>query len=146
MSAKAKDAKKVQSNPKKTFFLKQSSKIENFIIKLTNLLTTQNESNENIEVMIIQTKKETNLGHKDPLNIFAARIKLTNADDQEQYLCSTQFGGEKFETYARAMQGPNTAKWGKAMKEKLDQLHKNKTWQLVYKKNVEPSHWPLEGK
>ena len=44
------------------------------------------------------------------------------------------------------MQGLNAAKWAKAKKEKLDQLCKNKTWELVYKNNIEPGHWPLGGK
>ena len=38
LSAKAKDVKKVLSNPQKTFLLKQSSKIENFIVQLPNFL------------------------------------------------------------------------------------------------------------
>lgn len=30
------------------------------------------------------------------------------------------------------MQGPHAAEWAKGMKEKLNQLHKNETWTLIY--------------
>lgn len=44
------------------------------------------------------------------------------------------------------MQGLNAAQWVKTMEEKLDQLHKNETWTLVPKNNIEPNHCLLEGK
>lgn len=82
LSAKAKDAKKVLSNPQKTFSLKQSLEIENFIIQLTNLLGAWDEVNENIEVMTTQTREEMEPGYKDPLKILATRIILANAANQ----------------------------------------------------------------
>ena len=77
--------------------------------------------------MTTQTREETELEHEDPLKILATRIDSTNAVDQDQFVCSTQFDVEKPETYARAMQGPNATKWAKVMKEELDQLCKNET-------------------
>ena len=44
------------------------------------------------------------------------------------------------------MQGPNAAQWAKAMEEELDQLHKNETWTLVPKDDIEPGHQLLESK
>ena len=146
LSAKAKDAREGPSNPQKTFPLEQNSEIENLIIQLTNLLGAWNEDDENIEVMTTQTGQETEPGHEDPLKILATRINSPNVADQDQFVCSTQFDVEEPETYVRAMQGRNGAKWAKAMEEELDQLRKNETWELVHKSDIEPSHRPLEGK
>lgn len=43
------------------------------------------------------------------------------------------------------MQGSNTIEQAKAIKEKLDQLHKNKTWRLIYNSKNEPviEHWEI---
>ena len=70
--------------------------------------------------MITQTRKKTGPGHEDPLKILATRINLANAVDQDQFVSSTQFDVEEPETYTCAMQGPNTAKWAKAIEEELD--------------------------
>ena len=126
-SGKAKNANKVSSNPQKTFPLEQSLEIKNFIVQLTNLFGAWNEDDEKIEIMIMQTREKTELKHEDPLKIFATRINLANAADEDQFVSSTQFDVKESKTYARAMQGLNAAKWAKAMEEKLDQLCKNKT-------------------
>ena len=124
-SAKAKDARDERespSNPQKTPPLEQSSEIENLIVQLTNLLGSWDVNDEGIEVRLTQTEEDTKPGYKDPLRILATRINLANAVDQDQFVCSTQFDVEEPETYSRAMQGPNSAEWAKAMDEELDQF------------------------
>lgn len=44
------------------------------------------------------------------------------------------------------MQGPNATQWAKAMEEELDQLRKNKTWELIPASEMELSHCALGGK
>ena len=41
------------------------------------------------------------------------------------------------------MQGPHTAEWARAMEEELDQLHKNETWTLVHRDEMEEGHRAL---
>ncbi len=43
------------------------------------------------------------------------------------------------------MQGPQTAEWARAMEEELDQLHKNETWTLVHRDEMEAGHRALGG-
>lgn len=57
----------------------------------------------------------------NPIRILATKIHSTNAVDQAHFACSTQLDVEEPETYARAMQGPNTTQWAKAMEQQLDQ-------------------------
>lgn len=89
LSAKAKDAKEVLSNPQKTFFLEQSLEIENLIVQLTNFLEVQDEDDKNIEVITTQTREKTKPGCKDLLKILATRINLVNAANQDQFISST---------------------------------------------------------
>lgn len=137
-SAKAKDAIRTSGE-------QQNSEIENLIVQLTSLLEAWDEDDEDISVNLTQTE-EQEPGHGDPLKILAIRINLANATDQDQFVCSAQFDVEERETYARAMQGPNSTEWAKAMEEELDQLRRNETWDLVHRNNVEPGHRPLGGK
>ena len=44
------------------------------------------------------------------------------------------------------MQRPNATQWAKAIEEKLDQLHKNKTWTLILASEMKPGHKALGGK
>lgn len=83
---------------------------------------------------------------EDPINILATRIHAANAIDQSHFACVSQFDVEEPETYAKAMQGPNAPQWAQAMTEELDQLHKNNTWELVHKDEIERGHRPLGGK
>lgn len=64
---------------------------------------------------------------EDPSVLLATKIYTANAGDLDQFVGSTQFDVEELETYIRVMQGPNTTKLARAIKEKLDQLHKNNT-------------------
>lgn len=83
---------------------------------------------------------------EDPVNNLATKIQAANAIDQSHFACISQFDVEEPETYAKAMQGPNAPQWAQAMTEELDQLHKNNTWKLVHKDEIEPGHCPLGGK
>lgn len=56
------------------------------------------------------------------------------------------FDIKESETYAYIMQYPNTAKWAKIIKKKLDQLCKNEISELVYKNDIEPDYWSLGAK
>lgn len=108
------------------------------------MLATQHEEEKDSQLHLQQdlTKDDA----EDPAVLLASRVYNANAGDLDQFVCSTQLDIEEPETYARAMQGPNTAQWAKAMEEELDQLHKNETWTLVPKDNIEPGHCPLGGK
>lgn len=57
-----------------------------------------------------------------------------------------KFDIEEPQTYARAMQGPNATRWARAIEEELDQLHQNKTWELIPAHKMEPGHQALGGK
>lgn len=78
--------------------------------------------------------------------ILATKINSVNARDYDQFVCATQFDTEEPKTYARAIQGPNATQWAKAMKEELDQLHKNKIWELIPASEMKPGHQALGGK
>lgn len=64
---------------------------------------------------------------KDFIRILAIKINLTNVVNHNQFISSTKFDVEEPKTYSREMHRPHATKWAKAMEEKLDQLHKNKT-------------------
>lgn len=82
----------------------------------------------------------------DPIAILATTINSANASDHDQFACASQLDVKEPETYPRAMQGPNATQWAKAMEEELDQLRKNKTWELIPASEMEPSHRVLGGK
>ena len=44
------------------------------------------------------------------------------------------------------MQGPNTSQWVQTMTEKLDQLHMNNIWKLIYKDKIKLGYRPLGRK
>ena len=80
------------------------------------------------------------------MTILATMVNSANAVDHDQFSNSTQFYVEEPETYSRVMQGPHAAKWARAMEEELDQLHKNETWTLVHRDEMEAGHRALGGK
>ena len=83
---------------------------------------------------------------EDPAILLATKIHSANAGDLDHFIGSTQFDVEEPETYARAMQGPNSTKWARAMEEELDQLRKNDIWILVLRSEIKPGHRPLGRK
>ncbi len=90
----------------------------------------------------------TNSEHdaEDPLKIVASRLLKANAGDPGEYAFATQIDVEEPETYNRAMSRPHAQQWSQAMKEELDQLETNQTWELLHKRDIEPGHKPLGGK
>lgn len=64
---------------------------------------------------------------EEPAVVLATKIHSANVGDLDHFVGSTQFDVEEPETYARAMQGPNSTEWARAMGEELDQLRKNDT-------------------
>ena len=111
----------------------------------TNVLAIHHEKEENSQLHLQQDLAKDDA--EDPAVLLAStRVYTANAGDLDQFVCSIQFNIKEPETYARAMQGPNAAQWAKAMEEELDQLHKNETWTLVLKDDIEPGHRPLGGK
>ena len=67
-------------------------------------------------------------------------MNSANGSDHDQFAFASQLDVEEPETYARAMQGPNATHWAKAMKEKLDQLRKTKTWELMSAREIVLGH------
>ena len=44
------------------------------------------------------------------------------------------------------MSGTHAQQWSQAMKEELDQLEANQTWELIHKRDIKPGHKSLGGK
>ena len=101
----------------------------------TKVLATQSEKHH-----ISKLIEDLLIYAEDPSVFLAIKIHAANANDLDQFIGSTQFDIEELETYTRAMQGLNATKWAKAIKEKLDQLHKNNTWILLPKSEIEPGY------
>lgn len=136
--------------PNKTLPIPQQSlEVESLIAQLAQLLELDWSLNESTNILTTQeehSKPDNASADEDPVKILATRIHDANAIDQSHFACVSQFDVEEPETYAKAMQGPNAPQWAQAMTEELDQLHKNNTWKLVHKDEIEPGHCPLGGK
>lgn len=155
LSAKAQETKIQAKHTTNTFnqrsppALLKRPEVEILIVQLTKILGNWDEG---ANVLATQVEKEQI--HEDPLLLHAGdpsvllakKVHSANAGYFDQFVCSTQFDVEEPETYAKAMQGPNSTECAKAMKEELDQLHKNDTWTLMPKDEIEPGHRPLGGK
>lgn len=147
LSAKAQEAKTLahqnQHSP-----TEKSSEIEKLVAHLTTLLENLDKG-PNL-VAITQPREDLSTPEEDeaedPMRILVTKINSENAVDQDQFANSTQFDVEEPKTYCRAMQGPHAAEWARAMEEELDQLHKNKTWTLVHRDEMEAGHRALGGK
>ena len=131
--------------------LSQSTETQALIAQLTSLLEEDWESKQRVST--VSTDKSDGsqklvevYDEDDPLRILATKLMKANAGDPGDFAFATQFDVEELETYERAMSGPHSQQWAQAMKEELDQLHKNETWTLVDKETVEPDHKPLGGK
>lgn len=84
---------------------------------------------------------------ENPLRILAAKLTSeANVGDESPFFFSTQLDVEESETYNRAMSGAHAPQWSQAMREELDQLEKNCTWDLIHKDQIPAGHRPLEGK
>lgn len=83
---------------------------------------------------------------KDPLKILASRLLKANAGDPGEFVFATQIDVKEHEIYSRVMSGPHAQQWSQAMKEELDQLETNQTWELIHKRDIEPGYKPLGEK
>lgn len=134
LSAKAQEAM-IQANHQNPPAATKNAEVEKLIVQLTkilenwdegiNVLAAQHEEEEDSQLHLQNNLADNDA--EDPVVLLASKVYTVNAGDLDQFVCSTQFDVEEPETYARAMQGPNAAQWAKAMKEELDQLHKNET-------------------
>ena len=72
------------------------------------------------------------------MRILASKInKEANALDQDEYVFSTQLDVLKPEAYNKAMSGNHANQWSQTMREELDQLERNNTWELVHRDLIE---------
>lgn len=109
-------------------------KVENLVLYLTKLLNGW----DNDEKREIQ--------EEDPIAILATTINAVNTSNHDQFVCALQLDMEDPEAYAWAMQVPDATQWAKAMEEELDQLCKNKTWELIPASQMETRHCVFRGK
>lgn len=90
----------------------KESEIENLILHLTNLLNSWDEDKGEMELPQadndLQPGQSESLHKEDPIVLLATKINSVNARNYDQSVCTTQFDTEEPETYAQAMQGPNT--------------------------------------
>lgn len=153
LSAKAQEAK-AQAKPtfasdQQTPHPLQRPEVERLIVQLTELLgnweddakvlATRSEDHHTSELV-----KDPLIHAEDPSVLLATRIHAANAGDLDHFVGSTQFDVEEPERHTQGQCRDQT--WAKAMKEELDQLHKNDTWILVPRSEIEPGHRPLGGK
>ena len=150
LTTKAQEAKvQAEHNPTKNH-PRHKPEVKRLIAQLAQLLDNWEEE---VDVLATHTKDlqlsetiDPLIHAEDPAVLLATKIHSANAGDLDHFVGSTQFDVEEPETYARAMQGPNSTEWARAMEEELDQLRKNDTWILVPRSEIEPGHRPLGGK
>ncbi len=82
----------------------------------------------------------------DPLHILAISLHKANTTDPGDFVSTTYLDVEEPETYERAMSYSYAQQWAHAIQEEVDQLEKNKTWELVPMSEVKAEHKPLSGK
>ena len=59
---------------------------------------------------------------------------------------STQLDVKKPEVYEQAMSGFYTQQWSYVIQEEMDQIKKNKMWELVLMSEIEDGHKSLSSK
>lgn len=124
--AKVDESAKCPSTQKTPPSPRQSLEVDDLIVHLTGPLENwDNDESANAALATqIQGTSQADINEapeSDPIRILATKIHSANAVDQDHFACSTQLDVEEPETYPRAMQGPNTAQWAKAMEQQLDQ-------------------------
>ncbi len=123
---------------------------QNLIVQLVELLDrdweVNSEERANAFLTNIECEDDDHNSDEDPYRILASRLIQANARSKEDYVLATQLDVEESESYNRVMQCPQASQWVKAMREELDSLHKNKTWTLIPKHEMESGHRPLGGK
>ena len=78
--------------------------------------------------------------------LLAGHIRYTGSTDLETYTSTTSIDEDEPYTYDRAINGPNSEEWIKAMIEEVGSLIENQTWELVDLTSLKPPHKPLAGK
>ena len=82
----------------------------------------------------------------DPMALLAGHIRYTGSPDLETYTSTTSIDEDEPYTYDRAINGPNSEEWIKAMIEEVGSLIENQTWELVDLASLKPPYKPLAGK
>lgn len=127
---------------------------DNLITHLTKLLDANWESQACTSILstrAITDENESNINAADAseensLRILAAKLTSeANLGDESQFFFSTQLDVEESETYNRAS-GAHAPQWSQAMREELDQVEKNCTWDLLHKDQIPAGQRPLGGK
>lgn len=117
---------------------------QSLIVQLMELLDcdweVNSEERTNAFLTNIKCKNDDQNSDEDPYRILASRLIQTNAQSKENYVFVTQLDVEEPESYNRAMQCPQALQWAQAMREELDSLHRNKTWTLIPKHEMESDH------
>lgn len=127
LTAKAKKRENLWQKQQKT------PSTSNLIIQLSKLFETNWEDLASTKTLItncFERDKEdkSTSTDLDSYKILAIKfISKANTQNQDQFAYSTQLDIEEPETYNRTMNGSYSSQWSWAMREKLDQLEKNKT-------------------
>lgn len=131
--AKVDESAKCSSTQRTPPSPQQSLEVDDLIVHLTGPLENwDNDESANAALATqIQGTSQADINEapeSDPIRILATKIHSTNAVDQDHFACSTQLDVEEPETYARAMQGPNTAQWAMGKGDGTTTGSKIKTW------------------
>ena len=132
LSVKTKEA--LHQNP---LNVRKNPDVRNLIFYLTDLLNSWDAKKVSND---LQSDQPDSLYKKDLIVLLATKIDSVNARDDNQFVYTTQLYIKEPETYAQAMQKPNTTQWAKAIEEELDQLYKNKRWKLIPTSKMKPDH------
>lgn len=116
------------------------------ITLLAKLLNDDWEQEEKISAFLTSIDDDAPDTSLDPLHILATSLQKVNSTDPGDFVFSTQLDVEEPETYERAMSCSHAQQWAHAIQEEIDQLEKNKTWDLVPMSEVKAGHKPLSGK
>ena len=117
---------------------------EALITQLTQLFNKDWEEEERILAFLTsidQVKKTL-----DWLYILATSFHKPNSTDPRDFVFSTQLDLKEPEIYEQAMSGSYTQQWFYAIQEEMDQIKKNKMWELVLISEIENGYKPLSSK
>lgn len=123
-----------------------SEDTDSFITLLAKLLNNDWEQEQKISAFLTSIDDNVPDTSLDPLHILATSLHKANSTDLGDFVFSTQLDVEEPETYEQAISCPYAQQWAHAIQEEVDQLEKNKTWDLVPMSEVKTGHKPLSGK
>lgn len=146
-TVKPKQTRAVKPTPKaKTSAPPSSEDPDALITLLAKLLNDDWEQEEKISAFLTSIDDDVPDTSLNPLHILAASLQKANAADPGDFVFSTQLDVKEPETYERAMSCSHAQQWAHAIQEEVDQLEKNKTWDLVLMSEAKAGHKPLSGK